>query len=97
VMAEQCAYLTAMAERPDISVHVVSEGKNVGLWGGFDIASRDGLATVCLTTLHDVTSTSTDLVRDALQAYERILGAALPRGESLDFVRTMEEQWKKQI
>jgi transcriptional regulator with XRE-family HTH domain len=97
VMAEQCAYLAAMAERPDISVHVVAEGKNVGLWGGFDIASRDGVTTVCLTTLHDVTSAAADLVRDAVQAYERILGAALPSAESLDFVRTMEEQWKTQI
>lgn len=97
VMAEQCTYLAAMAERPDISVHVVAEGKNVGLWGGFDIASRDGATTVCLTTLRDVTSTAPDLVRDAVQAYERILGAALPCAESLDFVRTMEEQWKTQI
>jgi hypothetical protein len=30
-------------------------------------------------------------------AFERILGAALPRAESLTLVRTMEEQWKTQI
>ena len=97
IMAEQCAHLLTMAERPNIALHVVPDGTNVGLWGAFDIASRDGMTTVNLTTLRDVSSTATDLIDDALQAYERILGAALPRAESLDFVRTMEEQWKTQI
>jgi hypothetical protein len=94
VMAEQCGYLADVAERANISVHVVPEGANVGLWGAFDVASRDGMTTVNLTTLRDVSSTATDLTDDALQAWERILGAALPLAESLDFVRTMEEQWK---
>ncbi len=54
------------------------------------------MTTVCLTTLRDVSSTAADLTDDAC-SYERILGAALPLAESLDFVRTMEEQWKTQI
>jgi len=29
-MAEQCAHLASMAERPDIALHVVPEGTNVG-------------------------------------------------------------------
>ena len=97
IMAEQCAHLLTTASRPNIALHVVPEGTNVGLWGAFDIASRGGVTTVNLTTLRDVSSTATDLTDDALQAYERILGAALPLAESLDFVRTMEEQWKTQI
>jgi hypothetical protein len=32
VMAEQCAHLLSMAELPDIALHVVPEGTNVGLW-----------------------------------------------------------------
>jgi transcriptional regulator with XRE-family HTH domain len=94
IMAEECAHLLTMAERPNIALHVVPEGANVGLWSGFDIASRDGLATVNLTTLRDVSSTATDLVDEAMQAFERILGAALPRADSLEFVREMESQWK---
>ena len=94
IMAEQCAHLATVAERPDIALHVVPEGANVGLWGAFDIASRDGMATVNLTTLRDVSSTATDLVDDATQAFERILGAALPRADSLEFTRDMESQWK---
>lgn len=94
IMAEQCAHLITVTERPDIALHVTPEGANVGLWGAFDIASRDGMATVNLTTLRDVSSTATDLVDDATQAFERILGAALPRADSLEFVREMESQWK---
>ena len=29
-----------MVERPDITLHVVPEGTNVGLWGAFDIAGE---------------------------------------------------------
>lgn len=96
IMAEQCEHLATMAGRPDIALHVVPKGANVGLWGAFDIASRDGMATVNLTTIRDVSSTATDLVDDVMQAFERILGIALPRAESLDFIREMESQWKTQ-
>ena len=94
IMAEQCAHLITVTERPDIALHVIPEGTNVGLWGAFGIAARDGMATVNLTTLRDVSSTATDLVDEAMQAYELILGAALPRANSLEFVREMESEWK---
>jgi Domain of unknown function (DUF5753) len=96
VMAEQCAHLADMAERPQVALHVVPEGTNVGLWGAFDIAARDGTATVRLSALEDVTGTAPGLVDKALQAYERILGAAMPRVESYERIRTAEEQWKTQ-
>jgi hypothetical protein len=96
-MVEQCTYLADLAEHPDIALHVIPEGTNMGLWGGFDLATRDNTTTVCLTTLEDVTSTAPDLVAKAIQAYERMLGAALPRAESLDRIRVAEETWKTQI
>lgn len=96
IMAEQCAHLLALVERPSISLHVVPKGRNVGLEGAFDIASRDGSYTVRMTTLQDVTSTKPDLVEHAMRSFERRLGAALGPDESLDFVREMEEQWKSQ-
>lgn len=96
IMAEQCAHLADMAERPDIALHVIPEGTNVGLWGAYDIASRDGTATVRLTTLEDVTSTADHLIVKAIQAYERMLGAALPRIESYERIRMAEGQWKTQ-
>lgn len=97
VMAEQCGYLASVAERSGVALHVLPDGVNMGVWGAFDIAARDGTTTVCLTTLEDVTSTAPDLVDKAVQAYERILGAAMPRAESLEITRTAEGQWKAQL
>jgi transcriptional regulator with XRE-family HTH domain len=98
VMAEQCAHLVTLAERSNITLHVVPDGTNTGAWGALDIASRDGLATVNFTTAtEDVTTTATERADRALMAYERILGYALPRPASLDFMRQQEESWKAQI
>ena len=95
VMAEQCAHLLSMAERPDIALHVVPEGTNVGLWGAFDIATRDSTVTVRLETVEDMTSTAPSLIGKVTVAFERILGAALPRIESHELiVKVAEEQWK---
>jgi len=97
VMAEQCTHLANMAERPRIELHVIPEGANVGLWGALYLATRDNAVTVCLPALEDVTSTAGALVGKATWAFERILGAAMPRAESLDLIRTAEERWKAQI
>lgn len=97
VMAEQCAHLVEVAGRPTVSLHVVPENTNTGVWSELDIATRDSVSTVCMVTLRDVTSTATDLVDDAMAVFERILGCAMPRVESLEFLRTQEEQWKTRI
>jgi hypothetical protein len=97
VMAEQCAYLGIMAQRPDIALHVIAEGTNMGLWGAFDIAARDSTVTVRLSTFEDMTSTAPDLVDKLTVAFERILGAALPCAGSLALIRAMEEQWNSRI
>jgi hypothetical protein len=98
IMAEQCAHLISMAERPNIRLHVVPDGTNTGSWAALDIASRDGLSTVCFSTAtDDVTTNATERVDRAMQAFERVLGAAMPCGESLDCVRRQEDQWKTQI
>lgn len=98
IMAEQCAHLVTLAERSNIAVHVVPEGTNTGSWAALDIATRGSIATVCLTTaLQDVTTSAPDQVDQAMQVYERILGAALPRADSQDLMRQQEETWKTQI
>jgi hypothetical protein len=96
VMAEQCAHLVTVAEHRDVALHVLPDSTSMGSYGAFDIASGDSTTTVCLTTLEDVTSTARDLVNKALVAFERILGAALPRSDSLTLVRSAEGQWKAQ-
>lgn len=98
VMAEQCAHLAELAERPNVALHVVPEGANTGCWGALDIASRDGLATVNFSTaVDDIPTTSADLADRALRAFERVLGCAMPRPQTLDFVRSMGETWKTRI
>jgi transcriptional regulator with XRE-family HTH domain len=98
VMGEQCAHLAALAERPDIALHVVPEGTNVGLWGAFDIAARDSTVTVRLETVEDMTSTAPGLIGKVTVAFERILGAALPRVQSHELIlKAAEERWKTQI
>jgi hypothetical protein len=97
VMAEQCGYLARLAERPNVSMHVVPEGTNTGVWSALDIATRGTVATVCLTTaLEDVTTNAADQVDNAMEAFERILGSAMPCGESIDFIRSREDEWKTQ-
>lgn len=49
------------------------------------------------TATDDVTTTGTLEVERAMRAYERILGYALSKPDTLDFVRQQEEQWKSQI
>lgn len=97
IMAEQCSKLVAAAERPNVSVHIVPD-ENTGMWAELDIASNGGLITVCMSTaLQDVTSTEPETIDNALREFERVLGLAMPCGQSLDFIRTREEEWKARI
>ncbi len=70
----------------------------MGLWGAFDIAARDSAVTVRLSALEDMTSTAPDLIGKVTVAFERMLGAALPRIESHELIlKVAEEQWKARI
>lgn len=97
VMAEQCAHVISLAQRPNVSLHVVPEGANVGTWGALNIASTGTLVTVNMGAFEDVPTTDTGLAARALQAFERILGAALNLEDSLDFLQAREGHWKEQI
>lgn len=97
IMAEQCAHLVAMAERPNVSLHIVPPDTNTGIWCELNMATKGAVTTVCMTTLRDVTSNAPDLVDDAMSAFDRVLGCALPCAESLEFLRIQEEQWKERL
>ena len=91
VMAEQCAHLAGIAEQ--VAFHVLPDGVNMGVYGAFDIAVGK-TATVRMSGIEDITSTERSMVSKAMVAFERILGAALPRQKSLSLIRTAEGQWK---
>ena len=98
VMTEQCGHLVTLTEMRPVRVHIVPEGGNVGLGGAFGIASRDSMSTVSLTTTtRDVTSTASDLLDEITNAFEMVLGTAMSAVDSLDFLRTMEGEWKERI
>jgi transcriptional regulator with XRE-family HTH domain len=97
IMAEQCGYLASVAERSGVALHVLPDGVNMGVWGALDIATGDSAIIIRMSGIEDVTSTDRDLVSKASVAFERILGAALPRSGSLSLIRSAEGQWKAQI
>jgi transcriptional regulator with XRE-family HTH domain len=97
IMSEQCGHLAMLGERQDVAVHVIPHGTNMGLWGAFDIATKDGTVTVRLSALEDVTSTAEHVIIKAMQAFDKLLGAALPIDPSLEMIRASEEKWKAQI
>jgi Domain of unknown function (DUF5753) len=92
VMAEQCGHLAGVAEQ--VAVHVLPDGLNMGIYGAFDIATGGGTVTVRLETIEDVPSTASELVTKTAVAFERMLGAALPRTESTGLIRMAEKSWK---
>ena len=97
VMAAQCSHLTRLAEQSGVAVHVLPEGLNMGVYGAFQIATGDdGAATVLMEGVEDITSTEPGLLSKASVAFERLLGAAAPRGDSLGTIRTAEGSWKSQ-
>jgi transcriptional regulator with XRE-family HTH domain len=97
IMTEQCAYLARLGEQPNIALHVIPHRVNMGLWGGFDIAMTDTATTVCLTAIEDIPTNSASLVVKTMQAFERMLGAALPKAESLNLiVEAATKRWKTQ-
>lgn len=96
VMTEQCDRLIELSESNQVRVHVVPYGTNIGLYGAFDIATREGAVTVNLTSLRDVTSTDATMGEEALSAFDDILAAALPRKESIDCIRTQRDNWRDQ-
>ena len=62
------------------------------------IASHKSLVTVNMTTMtREIVSTAQDLIEEAQAAFESVLGASLPVGQSVEFTRTQEDKWKAQI
>jgi hypothetical protein len=97
VMTEQCGYLADLTQNPQVALHVVPEGVNMGLFGAFDIATGENKTTVRLETAEDIPTTAAPMVSKLTVTFERILDAAMPCADSLTFVRTMEEQWKARM
>jgi hypothetical protein len=98
VMSAQMGHLAALAERSSVTLHVLPEAVTTGgSGGGLDLASGGGITTANMsTTLEDVTTTAEHLVVQAQQMFDRLLGEAMPRTDSISLIRSAEGQWKSQ-
>jgi transcriptional regulator with XRE-family HTH domain len=96
VMSEQCGHLATLADRSMVTLHVLPESVTTGgSGGGLDLATGGGITTVNMTTtLEDVTTTAEHLAVKAQQMFDRLLGEAMPRTESLTLIRSAEGSWK---
>jgi hypothetical protein len=90
VVQDRPSLVVGWADIPELSTCV---GRRPAAW----LQSWDSTITVRMSGIEDVTSTDRDLVSKAAVAFERILGAALPRSDSLSLIRSAEGQWKAQI
>jgi transcriptional regulator with XRE-family HTH domain len=96
VMSAQMGHLATLAERSMVALHVLPETVTTGSYGELGIATGGEGTTVSMPTLQDITSTEPKMVSKALVAWERLLGAAMPRQDSLTLIRSAERSWKEQ-
>jgi Domain of unknown function (DUF5753) len=90
VMGEQLAYLAERAQLHNVSVQVVpaESGANAGCVGALTIASVAGKPDVVVTGgVQDDVSETPELVRGALDIFDRVRSDALPRGASLEIIK----------
>lgn len=96
VMSAQIGHLAILAEQSMVALHVLPETVTTGSYGELGIAAGGDGTTVSMPTLQDITSTEPKMVSKALVAWERLLGAAMPRQDSLTLIRSAERSWKEQ-
>lgn len=98
IMHEQLSRIAELALRPHICVQVIpaDAGATAGLSGEICLASGDGPDTLHTdATPEGHTTDSPPMVRQAMVAFERIRGRALPRDQSRARITEMaNERWK---
>jgi hypothetical protein len=99
IMHDQLVRLSAMSERPFISVQVIpsSTGAHAGLAGSFMLASLDGKPDILhIDSVEDLLVDRSALVRKAAVVFDRVRGDALPRTVSRDLImKVAGEQWNR--
>jgi Domain of unknown function (DUF5753) len=87
IMAEQLAFITDMATRP-----------NAGLGGPLNLASGEDMPAVAHMdgVPEGQTIERRSIVHKAEVAFDRIRGDALPRGASRELITKVADEWKQQ-
>ncbi len=100
IMHDQLTHLADLANRPNISLHVVPSGvgAHAGLSGDINLASSDGSPDVLHTDAvpEGHTTETRSLVRRATVTFERVRRDALPCAQSRDLIMEVaNDQWKQ--
>lgn len=96
-MADQCAHLAAMAERPTVTIQVVPDTARAygGLGGGFAIATEGttDVAAYLESSVHGVTVTDASMITRACRVYAALGADALSWTATLDLIHKAVERW----
>lgn len=96
IMAVQCAHLVTMAERSNVSLHVLpaSAGAHAGLAGAFILAKGAGSEVAHLdTNLRAVVVEQREQVDTLIRKWEALRGEALPRSQSIAKIKEVAGSW----
>jgi hypothetical protein len=97
MMREQLDHLLAMAERPNVNIHVVPSraGAYLGLAGPFTIATLPGNQDVAHldNQLQGLVAERPADILTIREAWESVRGVALPLPQSLEMIREVAETW----
>lgn len=97
VMADQCAHLATLAERPFVSIQVVPEVARAygGRGGGFAIATEGttDVAAYLESSVHGVTVTDATMITRAVRVFDALRTDALSWTATLDLLHKAVERW----
>jgi hypothetical protein len=97
VMADQCAHLATLAERPAVSIQVVPEVARAygGRGGGFAIATEGttDVAAYLESSVHGVTVTDATMITRAVCVFDALRTDALSWTATLDLLHKAVERW----
>lgn len=97
VMAEQCAQLAALAERPHVHIQVVpaSAGAHAGLAGGFILAKGPyGEAAHLDDPLRAHVATAQEDIDTLVAKWEALRAVALPTTQTLSLIKEAAATWQ---
>ncbi len=97
-MHEQLLLLAERAQLHNIGIQVVpaENGANAGCVGALTVASVAGKPDVAVIEgVQDTVSEIQELVRSALDIFDRVRSDALPRGASLNIIKEAAKQWEQ--
>ena len=94
VMGDQLRHLADLAQRPGVTVQILTDTTHCGLHGAFSIAETSALRVVYIESIADGTTTEDPSVVSELELRFDVLRTEALRGkESLTLLERVLEEW----